>query len=69
MMKKRPLKVFCLLLLRKTTPRSPAAIIIIDYCAVICIIDPRQKVKRFISQSAYFEIVYYPLLSAVALLH
>ena len=36
------------------------AIIIIDYCAVICIIDPRQKVKRFISQIAYFEIVYYP---------
>lgn len=31
------------------------AIIIIDYCAVICIIDPRQKVKRFISEIAYFK--------------
>ena len=30
-------------------------IIIIDYCAVICIIDPRQKVKRFISEIAYFK--------------
>ena len=31
------------------------AVIIIDYCAVICIIDPRQKVKRFISEIAYFK--------------
>ena len=36
------------------------AIIIIDYCAVICIIDPRQKVKRFISEIAYFKNCVYP---------
>ena len=62
---KTPLKFFAFFFFEKLL-RSPAAIIIIDYCAAICIIDPRQKVKRFISQSAYFEIVYYPLLSAAA---
>ena len=51
---KTPLKFFAFFFFEKLL-RSPAAIIIIDYCAVICIIDPRQKVKRFISEIAYFK--------------
>ena len=45
---KRPLLFFASL-------EVQLAVIIIDYCAVICIIDPRQKVKRFISEIAYFK--------------
>ena len=56
---KTPLKFFAFFFFEKLL-RSPAAIIIIDYCAVICIIDPRQKVKRFISEIDYFKNCVYP---------